>query len=126
MPAPHSRFRLRLRLRPRDRAIRLPRRIALLALLALELVVAVAPLMEPTHEATPSHVERTGTRHHFLVHDDANCAVCTLRSIAALPRGRAAIHPITHPQFAAVARTPAIVTRVRAAANPSRAPPIAG
>jgi hypothetical protein len=108
------------------RPIRLPRRIALFALLALELVVALAPLMEPTHEATASHVEQTGTRHHFLVHDDANCAVCTLRSITALPRGHAVLLPTAAQAFVAPVRVNVATTTGANAANPSRAPPTAG
>lgn len=110
----------------RPRPIRLSRQIALFALLALELVVAFAPLLEPTHEATASHVEQTGTLHHYLVHDEANCAVCTLRSITALPTARAAVVPVAPQQFVALAPVHFTVTPGTEAANPSRAPPIAG
>ncbi|HVA58180.1 MAG: hypothetical protein WBQ26_07910 [Gemmatimonadaceae bacterium] len=105
---------------------RLMRRVALFALFALELVVAFAPLMEPDHEATKSHVEETGTQHQFLVHDDANCAVCALRSITALPSGRAVVLPNAHTQLVAAAQVHFTVTTGTEAANPSRAPPIFG
>ncbi len=110
----------------RRHPIRTSRRIALFALVALELVVALAPLLEPTHEATAPHVEQTGTLHDFLVHDDANCAVCTLRSITALPMGSAVVLPAASPHFVANARVHFTMITRTGAANPSRAPPIAG
>jgi hypothetical protein len=105
------------------RPTRLTRRIALLALLALEFTIALAPLMEPHHSAPVSHIEATGTSHVFVVHSEATCPVCTLRSIRALPTttppdivGSAPAH------FARSREYVSVVTRDEAA-HSTRAPP---
>ena len=102
---------------------RLARRIALFALLALECTIALAPLMEPHHTAPESHIEPTGTSHLFVVHNEATCPVCTLRSIRALPSTAstdivhaASVHFATSRQYVSV------VTRDEAA-HSTRAPP---
>ena len=105
---------------------RLTRRIALLALLVLEVTIALAPLMEPHHSAPESHIEPTGTSHVFVVHNDATCPVCTLRSIRALPS--TATVPIATSAPTHFARTRdyvSVVTRDEAA-HSTRAPPVTG
>lgn len=104
----------------------LARRVALFALLALELAVAFGPILEPHHEATQTHIEQTGTTHHYLVHDDETCAICTLRSLRSLPSSGRIVVPAAAP--AKLRRTPAVtpaLARYRAA-NSSRAPPVTG
>ena len=115
----------RLRFR-RTRSTWLARRVALFALLALELAVAFGPILEPHHEATETHIERTGTTHHFLVHNDATCAICALRSIRSLPSTGRIVVPTAAPAGLrlAPAFTP-VIARSRAA-NSSRAPPVTG
>jgi hypothetical protein len=105
---------------------RLTRRIALLALMVLEFTIALAPLMEPHHTAPESHIEPTGTSHHFVVHNEATCPVCTLRSIRALPStASAVIVEATHPHFARSRVYVSVVTRDEAA-HSTRAPPAIG
>ncbi len=105
---------------------RLTRRIALLALMVLEFTIALAPMMEPHHEAPESHMEPTGTSHVFVVHNEATCPVCTLRSIRALPStASTAIVTTNHPHFAQSREYVSVVTRDEAA-HSTRAPPAIG
>ena len=105
---------------------RLSRRIALLALMVVEFTIALAPLMEPHHSAPESHVEPTGTSHLFLVHDEATCPVCTLRSIRALPSAPStAVAGATRPYFPRSRAYVPVVTRDEAA-HSTRAPPALG
>ena len=105
---------------------RLARRVALFALFALELAVVFGPVLEPHHEATETHIEQTGTTHHFLVHNEETCAFCALRSLGQLP---------AHADLVIAAALPVRARRAwaftRAAAhdpvaNSSRAPPVTG
>ncbi|MGH7670573.1 MAG: hypothetical protein ACRENQ_13895 [Gemmatimonadaceae bacterium] len=102
------------------------RRVALLALMVLEFTIALAPLMESHHQAPESHIEPTGTSHTFLVHNEATCPVCTLRSIRALPSTASAVvvQPV-HPNFARSREYVSVVTRDEAA-HSTRAPPAIG
>ncbi|MDE3172002.1 MAG: hypothetical protein KGN74_02915 [Gemmatimonadota bacterium] len=110
----------------RTRSIWLARRVALFALLALELAAAIGPILEPHHEASETHIEQTGTTHHFLVHDAQTCAICALRSIRSLPSTGRVLVPGAAP--ARLRLTPAFMPAVARdrAANSSRAPPVTG
>jgi len=110
----------------RSRPTRLARRIALFALLSLQCTIALAPLMEPDHEAPSTHVERTGTTHHFVVHDDATCAVCALRSLRALPSGGAPVLATAAPARFADSRGDVMSVVRDEAAHSTRAPPVIG
>ena len=102
------------------------RRVALFALIALEMAVTLSPLLEPHHEAAETHIEQSGTAHHFLVHNEATCAVCTLRSMGALPVVPevpiASAVPVMPPR----ARQYVAVVSRGATAHGSRAPPVVG
>jgi hypothetical protein len=107
----------------RSHPTRLARRVALLALMVLEITIALAPLMEPHHAAPESHIEPTGTTHIYLVHDEATCPVCTLRSIRALPSTASAeLFTLTPAPFTGSRHWHSVVTR-DGAAHSTRAPP---
>jgi hypothetical protein len=109
----------------RSRPTAWARRVALFALIALEAAVALAPLLEPHHSAPASHVEPAGTSHVFVVHDDATCAVCTLRSIRVLP-STASAELLTAAPMPVVRSDAHVVAPTRGRrAHASRAPPIA-
>lgn len=58
------------------------RRTVSVALLALQAVIALSPVIERRHEASRgAHVEALGSR-HLLAHDEATCAVCSARTLA--------------------------------------------
>jgi hypothetical protein len=101
----------------------LARRFALLALLVLQALVTVAPVMEAHHEAPESHVEQNGATHIFVVHNEATCAVCTLRSIRVLPAQASADVPTAAPAIFAPARVAVSALTRDSAAHASRAPP---
>lgn len=104
---------------------RLTRRIALLALMVVELMIAFAPLMEPHHSAPESHIEPTGTTHVYVVHDEATCPVCTLRSVRALPSTASTdVFTSAPAPFDTARHYVAVVTRDEAA-HSTRAPPAA-
>ena len=105
---------------------RLARRVALFALFALELAVVFGPVLEPHHEATETHIEQTGTTHHFLVHNDATCAICALRSIRSLPSTGRIVVPTAAPAGLRLAPAFAPVIARYRVANSSRAPPVTG
>jgi len=97
-----------------------------LALLALEFAVVLAPLVEPHHEPTGSHVEQTGSTHQFVVHDDATCAVCALRSLRALPSTAALVLPAAIPHYAVESHLTIRLVVGDRLAHRSRAPPFFG
>ncbi|MHB1312570.1 MAG: hypothetical protein ACYC3L_11200 [Gemmatimonadaceae bacterium] len=103
------------------------RRIAALALFALQGAVALSPIAEPVHTGRPvAHVEEQGSTHVYS-HDESTCAVCIVGSLHALvPGGTAGIAtpPGRHDVLSLVSRAapaPDVVP-----ANHSRAPPLAG
>lgn len=104
----------------------LMRRLALVALVALQGMVTLAPLMEAHHEAPESHVEQTGASHIFVVHNEATCAVCTLRSIRVLPSHASTLVPAVAPGIFALSRAAVSVVTRDGAAHASRAPPAIG
>jgi hypothetical protein len=63
---------------------RWPRRVAALALLALQGGIAASPLLELRGERTMGvHVEASGAR-HIDVHSESTCALCAARSLHAV------------------------------------------
>lgn len=104
---------------------RWPRRLAALALVALQGGIAAAPLLELRGERTIGvHVEERGTR-HVDVHSESTCALCAARSLHAV----ASAPP--EPELAAAPRL--VVEALRASRAPfrasdrtvrSRAPPV--
>ncbi|HXY31542.1 MAG TPA: hypothetical protein VEI06_12600 [Gemmatimonadaceae bacterium] len=71
------------------------------------LVLGAAPFADSTPSA-PSHVEATGTGHHYA-HDEATCAACAARQLVGLPM---------------LLRLPSLAQRITASPNaPRRADP---
>jgi hypothetical protein len=61
------------------------RRVALAALFALQGAIALAPLAEPTEKGRlGAHAEQQGAQHQYQ-HDEATCAVCSVRSLHCSP-----------------------------------------
>jgi hypothetical protein len=102
------------------------RRVALLALTALEMAIVVSPLIESHHEAPETHAEQSGTTHHFLVHNEATCAVCTLRSMGQLPASAGEAVATPAPVPAAPERVYLAAPVRDAVAHAPRAPPALG
>lgn len=103
------------------------RRAAAAALLALQAVIALSPMLEQRETVRrDTHVEALGS-HHLISHDDATCTVCAARTLM----GTAPATPVA--AFPAVARgqvdiafaavTPALGISPD---NHSRAPPTLG
>ena len=96
-----------------------------LLLFALQGVIALSPVWEPQEQSTPrAHAEQPGTR-HVAVHNEANCAVCSVRSMhASVPP---AVFPaIVFVQWRPVAGLTAIALSScdGALSHLSRAPPL--
>jgi hypothetical protein len=104
----------------------LARRFALLALLVVQAMVTLAPLMEAHHEAPESHVEQNGATHVFVVHNEATCAVCTLRSLRQLASTASIAIPTAAPTYFASPRDYVVVLSRDEAAHAPRAPPVPG
>jgi hypothetical protein len=102
------------------------RRTALLALIALEMAVAISPLLEPHHVAPETHIEQSGATHHFLVHNDSTCPVCALRSMGQLPSRVSVVIATAAPSYLATQLEYGILRSRDEAAHAPRAPPIAG
>jgi hypothetical protein len=102
------------------------RRIALFALIALEMAIVVSPLLEPHHTAPETHVEQSGATHHFVVHNEATCAICTLRSMGQLPAAAPLPLSGTAPIVVAGAREHVTVLSRDEVAHSPRAPPVLG
>ncbi|MFI5310673.1 MAG: hypothetical protein ACHQQ3_05540 [Gemmatimonadales bacterium] len=103
------------------------RRVISLAMLALQGVIAVSPLWEPTLDVPlRSHAERHAARHPGM-HNEATCAVCAVRLLSASLPVRAVHFDATAAQVQPVVpRASAPARRDAAPANLSRAPPLAG
>ena len=96
-----------------------------LLLFALQGVIVLSPVWEPHDQSTPrAHAEQPGTR-HVAVHNESNCAVCSVRSM------HAAVAPAVFPEIVFVQWRP--VTGLATLAVPScdgalshlsRAPPL--
>ncbi len=110
----------------RSRPTRLARRVALFALLALELAVAFGPILEPHHEATETHIEQTGTTHHYLVHNEDTCVFCALRTMGQLPAHAQVLISAAAPMGMIRAAEFAPAATRDLVANSSRAPPVTG
>src|ERR1039457_3568584 len=79
------------------------RKIALVALFALQGAIAVSPLLETTEKGRlGAHTEEQGARHKYQ-HDEATCAVCSVRAMHSSPaRGSPAIACERKPWIAAL------------------------
>ena len=92
--------------------------------MAVQLVVALAPLAEGREGRSMSaHVESSGTRGHYT-HDDATCASCQARSIHGTTPRAADPLPVVRREFALIADRAEIdaAASLYTPANP-RAPP---
>lgn len=103
------------------------RRSAAAALIALQAVIAVSPVLE-RRDAVPrdAQVETQGSRHLFA-HDESSCAVCAVRTLEADVPPQAAA-PIAVATNSLVDPTDAADVRLLepAPGNHSRAPPDEG
>jgi hypothetical protein len=101
------------------------RQTAAAALFALQLLIAVSPLVErqtPIRPTAHAHDQQT---HHLLAHDESTCGVCAART-------QVAVEPALPAEFVVVAAHLPVALTERAiapsgaprAANPSRAPPV--
>ena len=103
------------------------KRVAFLGLLGLQVAVAATPLTEPHQGSLVTHAERDGAAHHFVVHNDATCAACSVRSLHASPSDAAAMRAFALQQHVVPVHVEAAApSRDDTAANPSRAPPRRG
>ena len=103
------------------------RRIALLALVALQVCVAALPLTEAHRGSLVTHAEPDGAAHKFAVHDDANCAACSVRSLHAAPAVLSRLRPESPRHFGTPVQHMSVVRSWTGdPANPSRAPPAIG
>ena len=103
------------------------KRLALLGLFGLQVGVAASAVLEPNHRSPVTHVEQNGTAHHFLVHDDAKCAACSVRSLHAAPAMQARLEVSrTRLDILPVRHAAQVRSRDDDRANPSRAPPTIG
>ena len=100
------------------------RRIATVALLALQSLVLVSPVIEretPISRAMHTHDQQ---KHHARLHDDATCAICAARTqVAEAARTPDAPAALVLSREVPVASRPAVVTRSSRSTTASRAPP---
>lgn len=107
-----------------SRARMLWRRTAAAALLALQMLLVLSPLLErpPTERAT-AHTHDQQTRHQFA-HDESNCGLCAARAqFADIPAAPDLVATLTTSKKIAVADRAAAPARAPRPAHPPRAPP---
>jgi hypothetical protein len=101
------------------------RRVAALALFALQGAVALSPMVDPVQANRPqTHVEERGAVHPYA-HDEAKCALCAARSMhAAVPARSYSIPASTGQQGAQLLVSLSAPTPDAGPTNLSRAPPL--
>jgi hypothetical protein len=99
------------------------RQIALVVLFALQSAIALSPLLEPSEKGRMgAHAERKGAQHKYQ-HDEATCAVCSVRSMHSSPAQNCPAIECDRQQYVAALEAPvAPARRVDPTALP-RAPP---
>ncbi len=100
------------------------RRVAFVALFALQGAIALSPLLDARDDkGIGMHIENRGTRHAYM-HNEATCAVCSVRSLHSTVPFVAA-PPATEMHHETVAATPQgeAPDRPDVGTRHSRAPP---
>jgi hypothetical protein len=101
------------------------RQVAAAALFALQLLIAVSPLVErqtPIRPTAHAHDQQT---HHLLAHDESTCGVCAARTqVAVEPALPAVLVVVTTPLPMARSDRALAPAGAPRSANPSRAPPV--
>ena len=97
------------------------------ALLALQLAVGFAPLIERWEPGRPvAHADEQGSRHLFP-HDESNCALCAVRTIVAEAPAEPELLPDAEEEQGTVVTAPRrLLSSESAATHPPRAPPVLG
>ena len=103
------------------------RRTAAAALVALQAVIAVSPVLEQRDEVRPyAHVEAQGSR-HLAAHDEETCTVCTVRTLLGdVPAEPAALITTATTGRVAFSYEAVVGSTGLALDNHSRAPPALG
>lgn len=103
------------------------RRTAAAALIALQAVIAVSPVIERRDEVRrDTHVEAQGDRHPFA-HDESTCATCAARTlVAGAPPQAAALFAGTTSRLVDIAYATVALFTGLAPDNHPRAPPVLG
>lgn len=103
------------------------RRSAAAALIALQAVIAVSPVLERRHEVRRgAHVETQGSRHLFA-HDETTCTVCAARTlVGSVPPEAAALCLGGTSNRVDVTYSEVVNSVGLASDNHSRAPPVQG
>ncbi len=98
-------------------------RISAVLMLVLQFGMVLAPMSEREGRRTVTHIERQGTRHAQL-HDEANCALCAVRSlqVAVLHTASMRSVDVVTERLDSASRT-ILTSRDPPPANASRAPP---
>jgi len=111
----------------RRRTLTVWRRTVAAALLALQAVIALSPMLERRHEVRlEAHVEALGSRHLFA-HDEATCIVCAARTLASDVPAASAVRDAAATGGRIDIAYAVVAYRVRLARdNHSRAPPTLG
>ena len=101
------------------------RRSAAAALLALQAVIAVSPMIERRDEVRrDTHVEAQGSRHLFA-HDEGTCTLCAARTLLGdLPADPAPLLALTTRGRVDIAYAAVVHPAGVAPDNQSRAPPV--
>jgi len=103
------------------------RRTAVAALIALQAVIAVSPVLERRDEVRrDTHVEAQGNRHLFG-HDESTCGVCAVRiASGAAPEESPALVATATRGKVEIAYATVVLPSGTTADNPPRAPPVLG
>jgi hypothetical protein len=105
--------------RPRS----LAQRLAAVALFALQGAMALSPLWEPGSEARMSaHAEQDGAR-HLNLHNEATCALCSVRAQTSMPSPPAQSFGGSHIRIVMVTEAYTAPPAVVFSTNLARAPP---
>ena len=110
-----------------SRALTSWRRSAAAALIALQAVIAVAPMLERRGEVRrATHVAAQGRRHLFG-HDEGTCTLCAARTLVRdVPANPAGFVAVTAPGTIDVAYAVVVPAADAAPDSHSRAPPVLG